>query len=121
MPSSSQQYKPVITEERLAEVRQIVEDRKKERMKFLIRNLEVCDLSDLRNPQMVTEYANDILKQLHIEEKRHLYPDDFLKNQPEINEKMRAYLIDWLSELHLKFKLLPETLYVCVGLIDKYL
>jgi len=34
---------------------------------------------------------------------------------------MRAYLIDWLSELHLKFKLWPETLYVCVGLIDKYI
>jgi cyclin B len=34
---------------------------------------------------------------------------------------MRAYLIDWLSELHLKFKLWPETLYVCVGIIDKYI
>jgi Cyclin, N-terminal domain len=34
---------------------------------------------------------------------------------------MRAYLIDWLSELHLKFKLLPETLYITVGYIDKYL
>jgi hypothetical protein len=34
---------------------------------------------------------------------------------------MRAYLIDWLTELHLKFKLWPETLFVCVGLIDKFL
>lgn len=34
---------------------------------------------------------------------------------------MRAYLIDWLTELHLKFKLWPETLYVCVGIIDKFL
>lgn len=34
---------------------------------------------------------------------------------------MRAYLVDWLTELHLKFKLWPETLYVCVGLIDKFL
>lgn len=50
-----------------------------------------------------------------------MYPQDFLiNNQSEITEKMRAYLIDWLSELHLKFKLWPETLYVCVGLIDKY-
>lgn len=42
-------------------------------------------------------------------------------NQSEVTEKMRAYLIDWLSELHLKFKLWPETLYVTVGLIDKFL
>ena len=34
---------------------------------------------------------------------------------------MRAYLVDWLSELHLKFKLWPETLYVCIGIIDKYI
>jgi hypothetical protein len=44
-----------------------------------------------------------------------------MQNQGEITEKMRAYLIDWLTELHLKFKLWPETLYVCIGIIDKYL
>jgi hypothetical protein len=34
---------------------------------------------------------------------------------------MRAYLIDWITELHLKFKMWPETLYVCVGIIDRFL
>lgn len=34
---------------------------------------------------------------------------------------MRAYLIDWISEIHVKFKLWPETLYVTIGLIDKFL
>ena len=34
---------------------------------------------------------------------------------------MRAYLVDWLSELHMKFKLWPETLYVAIGIIDKFL
>lgn len=34
---------------------------------------------------------------------------------------MRAYLIDWLTELHLKFKLWPETLYVAIGVIDRFL
>ncbi len=41
--------------------------------------------------------------------------------QPDINEKMRAILIDWLVEVHLKFKLVPETLYLTVNLIDRYL
>jgi hypothetical protein len=31
-------------------VAKIMEDRKKERMKTLTRNLEVCDLLDMRNP-----------------------------------------------------------------------
>ena len=34
---------------------------------------------------------------------------------------MRAILIDWLIEVHYKFKLLPETLYLTVNLIDRYL
>ena len=44
-----------------------------------------------------------------------------MKNQPDINEKMRAILIDWLVEVHLKFKLYPETLYLTINLIDRYL
>lgn len=34
---------------------------------------------------------------------------------------MRAILIDWLIEVHLKFKLLPETLFITVNVIDRYL
>jgi G2/mitotic-specific cyclin-B, other len=45
----------------------------------------------------------------------------YLAKQTDINEKMRAILIDWLIEVHLKFKLLPETLFLTVNLIDRYL
>jgi len=45
----------------------------------------------------------------------------FMTKQEDINEKMRAILIDWLVEVHLKFKLMPETLYLTVNLIDRYL
>jgi cyclin B len=34
---------------------------------------------------------------------------------------MRAYLVDWLAEIHYKFKMWNETLYVTVGIIDRYL
>ena len=33
---------------------------------------------------------------------------------------MRGILIDWLVQVHLRFKLLPETLFVTVNLIDRY-
>lgn len=45
----------------------------------------------------------------------------YMVSQPDINEKMRAILIDWLVEVHLKFKLMPETMYLTVNLIDRYL
>ena len=45
----------------------------------------------------------------------------YMENQTHINERMRAILVDWLVEVHLKFKLVPETLYLTVNLIDRYL
>ena len=44
-----------------------------------------------------------------------------MENQTHINERMRATLVDWLVTVHLKFKLVPETLYLTVNLIDRYL
>lgn len=44
-----------------------------------------------------------------------------MSKQIDINEKMRAILVDWIIEVHLKFRLLPETLFLTIGLIDRYL
>lgn len=33
---------------------------------------------------------------------------------------MRTILVSWLNEVHLKFKLLPETLFLTINLIDRY-
>ena len=46
---------------------------------------------------------------------------NYMVNQPDINEKMRRILIDWLLKVHSKFKLLHETLYLTVNIIDRYL
>ena len=43
-----------------------------------------------------------------------------MDSQEDITPRMRAILIDWLVEVHLKFKLVPSTLYLCVHLIDQY-
>lgn len=45
----------------------------------------------------------------------------YMKLQPDVNDRMRGILVDWLIEVHLKFKLVPETLYLTVNLIDRYL
>jgi cyclin B len=39
----------------------------------------------------------------------------------EINAGHRTILIDWLSDVGLKFKLLTETLFLTVWIMDKYL
>jgi cyclin B len=44
-----------------------------------------------------------------------------MEDQQYINERMRSILVDWLVEVHLKFKLVPETLYLTINIIDRYL
>lgn len=44
-----------------------------------------------------------------------------MKRQPQVNENVRAILVDWLINVHSKFKLLPETLYLTINLIDRFL
>lgn len=46
---------------------------------------------------------------------------DYIDSQPEINSKMRAILVDWLIEVHRKFELVPESLYLTVNLVDRFL
>lgn len=63
---------------RLAEVANLAESRRRDRAKALTRQLEVCDLLDLRKVQSVAEHAPRITSFLLEEEKRFLLPDDFL-------------------------------------------
>lgn len=46
---------------------------------------------------------------------------NYMTNQPDLNEKMRRILVDWLLKVHTKFKLMPETLFLTVNIIDRYL
>ena len=41
--------------------------------------------------------------------------------QTEIKDTSRAFLIEWVIDVHRKFRLQPETLYVCVHIIDQYM
>jgi Cyclin, N-terminal domain/Cyclin, C-terminal domain len=48
-------------------------------------------------------------------------PNRYIHNQKEISETMRAVLVDWLVEIHLKFRCEPETLHLAVNILDRYL
>jgi cyclin B len=46
---------------------------------------------------------------------------DYLSRQSELNEWMRAILVDWLIEVHAQWKLIDETLFMAVHLMDRFL
>ena len=77
---------------------------------------------NINNPKEVNEYFEDIFHDLQIRENYTLIDPNYLKNnQKFINHKMRAILIDWLVDVHKKYKLKPETLYLTVNIIDRFL
>lgn len=88
---------------------------------MLQNKLKAVDLRNLGIPEEVSEYADQVISHMQNTESTYLPIYGYMRNQPDVNEKMRAILIDWLIEVHFKFKLLPETLYIAVNLIDRYL
>jgi len=74
-----------------------------------------------RNVQEVNEYVPEIVNQLFREEASFLPRPNYMDQQVDINAKMRAILIDWLIEVHMKYRLRPETLHLTVNIIDRYL
>uniref|UniRef100_A0A383W4K9 Cyclin N-terminal domain-containing protein n=1 Tax=Tetradesmus obliquus TaxID=3088 RepID=A0A383W4K9_TETOB len=79
------------------------------------------DKNDKHNPLAASEYANSIYNYYRRVEPKFKVAHDYMQTQCEINEKMRGILVDWLVEVHLKFKLMPETLYLTCNIIDRYL
>jgi len=88
---------------------------------MLKENVTDIDKDDHDNPQLVSEYVNEIYAYLRQLESRYPIRSQHLVSQAEINGRMRGILIDWLVQVHLRFHLLQETLYLTVAIIDRYL
>ena len=76
---------------------------------------------DPSNPQHVPEFQEEIwtfLKTIEISNPVNAF---YMNNQADINPKMRSILIDWLVDVHIKFKLLSQSLFLTVNLIDRFL
>ncbi|KAJ1379377.1 Cyclin-like [Sesbania bispinosa] len=83
-----------------------------------VMDIDACDRND---PLAVVEYIDDIYRFYRETEKSSCVSPNYMTCQFDINEKMRAILIDWLIEVHYKFELLEETLFLTVNLIDRFL
>lgn len=82
--------------------------------------VEDIDANDHDNPQLVSEYVCDIYDYMRQMEKRLFVRHHYLDGA-DITGKMRSILVDWLCQVHHRFHLLQETLYLTVAIIDRYL
>ncbi len=69
----------------------------------------------VNDPQYVQEYQSNIFE--HIKLKNFVTPEF---HQLDLNDKMRSILVDWIVEVHQKFKLTAETLFTTVYIIDQF-
>ncbi|KHN33647.1 G2/mitotic-specific cyclin-1 [Glycine soja] len=106
------------TEAMLDEIDKIEEVEMEDVEEEPVLDIDACDRKD---PLAVVEYIDDIYSFYKDIENSSCVSPNYMTSQLDINERMRAILIDWLIEVHYKFELLEETLFLTVNLIDRFL
>ncbi|XP_031433470.1 G2/mitotic-specific cyclin-B1-like isoform X2 [Clupea harengus] len=86
----------------------------------LIEDIDDVDADDHSNPTLCSEYVKDIYKYLQQLESDQAVRPRYLDGQ-EVTGSMRAILINWLVQVHIKFQMLQETMYMTVTIIDRFL
>ncbi|KAH6685214.1 cyclin-like protein [Plectosphaerella plurivora] len=83
--------------------------------------VENLDAEDFDDPLMVAEYATEIFEYLRDLECKSIPNPNYMDHQDELEWKTRGILVDWLIEVHTRFSLLPETLFLAINLVDRFL
>ncbi|KAI5414727.1 hypothetical protein KIW84_040265 [Lathyrus oleraceus] len=84
---------------------------------------KIVDLDcNFKDPRFCASIANEIYENLRVSEKIKRPSIDFMeKIQTDINAGMRAMFIDWLVKVAEEYRLLPDTLFLAVNYLDRYL
>ncbi|XP_075432244.1 G2/mitotic-specific cyclin-B1-like [Ascaphus truei] len=78
------------------------------------------DADDADNPMLCSDYVKDIYSYLRRLEMEQGVRPNYLEGQ-EVTGHMRAILVDWLVQVQVRFKLLQETLFMTVAILDQFL
>lgn len=86
------------------------------------KNMPLSDQLDMRDPQSIAEYAQEVFQSMIEKEPMYQIDNEYLKKvQTEVKDTSRGFLVEWIIDVHRKFRLMSETLYVTVSIIDRYL
>ncbi|KAL9576933.1 MAG: hypothetical protein Q9212_006708 [Teloschistes hypoglaucus] len=79
------------------------------------------DAEDADDPLMVAEYVAEIFDYLKELEEATMPNPDYMEHQDHLEWHLRGVLVDWLIEVHMRFHLLPETIFLAINIIDRFL
>ncbi|XP_031179495.1 G2/mitotic-specific cyclin-B2-like isoform X2 [Sander lucioperca] len=111
---------PPVSEELAADVSMKEEEELCQAFSEALLTVQDVDEQDSDLPQLCSEYVKDIYNYLHVLEVQQAVRANYMQGY-EITERMRALLIDWLVQVHSRFQLLQETLYLTVAVLDRFL
>lgn len=73
------------------------------------------------DPAMVAEYADEIFEYMQKLEEEVMPNPDYMDSQQEITWEMRQTLVDWLLQAHLRYHMIPETVWIAINIVDRFL
>lgn len=90
---------------------------------FVVESQETAELEEDEawDTSMVSEYGEEIFSYMRKMEEQMRPNPHYMDSQTEVQWSMRSVLMDWLVQVHHRFSLLPETLFLCVNYIDRFL
>lgn len=100
---------------------EFVEEAEPEVKPALPQGVKDLDSEDLEDPLMVAEYATEIFEYLRDLECKSIPNPNYMDHQDDLEWKTRGILVDWLVEVHTRFQLLPETLFLAINTVDRFL
>ncbi|GAA5871936.1 hypothetical protein JCM5296_002284 [Sporobolomyces johnsonii] len=71
-------------------------------------------------PLLEKEYRDDVRAYMYEMQSKTMANAELIDQQPELRWYMRSYLVDFLIEIHLQNRLRPETLYLALNIVDRY-
>ncbi|XP_043687982.1 cyclin-A1-1 [Telopea speciosissima] len=86
-----------------------------------VKQEELPSIDDNTNDLEVAEYVDEIYQYYWLMETENPSLENYMMIQKEITPALRGILINWLIEVHLKFELMQETLFLMVALLDRFL
>ncbi|KAJ2856786.1 B-type cyclin [Coemansia erecta] len=70
---------------------------------------------------LVPEFSDDIFGYMRELEIKQMPDPKYISRQPSLTWSTRTILVEWLVQVHKQFNLLPETLYLAVNFVDRFL
>ena len=78
-----------------------------------MKKMTLSDQLEFRDPQNNSEFNQEIYLNLKKQEEELMVDPQYLtKVQKEIKDTSRAFLLEWIIDVHRKFRLVPECLYI---------